>query len=270
MANFSASMAVRPGRSQRRAHLVAHDLLDLADVVDEVVQALVRQQAAVGVVGIADVRGDGVGGIGKALVLGQPAEVRAVEGDGGLDDGEADLLVQIEDVLRALLGVAGIGMRQGLRRILRAVDADAVAHLAAQQLIDGHARLLAGDVPQRHLDGADELAPGLERAQAPDAAHDVLDIGGIAAHDHVAEVGHVDVDEVLVLLDLGIAVDSLVGLHAQADVIADDRALEVRDLHETPPFCVVLSLFAGRIRPVLTIPQRVRSVNPKTRLNPGT
>ena len=62
-------------------------------------------------------------------------------------------------------------------------------------------------------------------AKAADAAHHVLDVGRVAAHDHVAEVGDVDVDEVLALLHLGLAVNALVGLDAQADVVADDRAL---------------------------------------------
>ena len=35
------------------------------------------------------------------------------------------------------------------------VDPDLVAHLAAEELVDRHARGLAGDVPERVLDGAD-------------------------------------------------------------------------------------------------------------------
>ena len=98
------------------AHLVAHDLLDRAHVVDEVMQALVRQQAAVGAVRVGHGRGDRVGGVGVALLLRQAAEARAVEGNGGLDDGKARLLVQPQYVLRPLTGVLWVGVGQLLLR----------------------------------------------------------------------------------------------------------------------------------------------------------
>ena len=47
-----------------------------------------------------------------------------------------------------------------------AVDADLVAHLAAQQFVDGQPRRLAGNVPKRHFNRTDRAAPRLERTHA--------------------------------------------------------------------------------------------------------
>ena len=163
-------------------------------------------------------------------------------GERRLDDGEAIVFMDGQHIFSALRSGLGLRMRQLVVGIERAVDANLVAHLSAQQLIDGQARFLARNIPQRHLDGADDLAPGLERAQAADAAHHVLDVGRVAADDHAAVIGNRGVDEFLEILHLGIAVDALVRDHAQADVRADNRTLEIYDLHVLPPFCVFLYL----------------------------
>ena len=101
-------------------------------------------------------------------------------------------------VLRIILRVVA---RHG--KAQRAViDADLVAHLAAQQLVDRQARGLAGDVPERHLDGAHGAAVGLERAALADAQHHPLDVGRVRADQGLAEGEHLRLDERLVVLDL--------------------------------------------------------------------
>src|SRR5690606_10267899 len=114
------------------------------------------------------------------------------------------------------------------------VDAHPVAYLAAEQFIDRQSGSLARNVPQCHLDRADRTAPGLERAQTPDLQHDALDVGRVLADDQIAIKEHVRLEVRLVRLGLPIAVDPFVRGNPYDGIVADDRALDIRNLHHSP------------------------------------
>src|SRR6202011_6127148 len=59
------------------------------------------------------------------------------------------------------------------------VDANPVADLSPQQLEDRKAGGLAGNIPERHFDGADCAPPRFEAPQAPDLQHDSLHVRGV-------------------------------------------------------------------------------------------
>src|SRR3954463_10666440 len=98
----------------------------------------------------------------------------AVEGYPHLDDGET---------LRGGLHLGHIGGVVGWLVPVHGeadgavVDAHAVAHLAAEELVDGEPGGLASHVPEGHLDRADGTPPRLEAAARADLAHDALDVG---------------------------------------------------------------------------------------------
>ena len=149
-----------------------------------------------------------------------------VEADGHLDEGEAFF------GFLHLLHVLGVVLRHltfHRRPEASVVDADAVADLAAQQLVDGHSGDLAGDVPESDLDRAYCRAPRLEGAKPADLQHDSLDVGGIFAQkivlieeDHRLEVR-------LGRLGLAIAGDTLIGNDSNDGVAADDGASQIGD-----------------------------------------
>ena len=85
----------------------------------------------------------------------------------------------------------------------------------------------------------------LEYAKAADAAHHVLDVGGVAADDLLLVVFNVGEDEILEIFHLCVAVDARVGADSKRDVAADDRALEVGDLHKVSPFRVLYLCLIG-------------------------
>ena len=154
---------------------------------------------------------------------------------------EADALLDHEEVFGPLhhpLDVGGVvlGAVAGALLADRAVvDADLVADLAAEELVDRHAGGLAGDVPEGVLDGADRRAVGLEGAALADLQHHPLDVGGVLADQRVAEVQDAGLEVGLGELDLAEAVEALVGDDADDWVLADDGAAEVGDLHRAPP-----------------------------------
>ena len=111
------------------------------------------------------------------------------------------------------------------------VDPHLVAHLAAEQLVDRHARRLAGDVPERMLDGADGGAVGLERAALADLQHHALDVGRVLADQRLAEMQHPGLEIGLGVLDFAKAVEAFVGDDADDGVLADDGAAQIGDLH---------------------------------------
>ena len=80
-------------------------------------------------------------------------------------------------------------LRLRVVRVLRlrvAVDADLVAHLAAEQLVDGQTERLAGQVPERDLDARQgrDVLPGLrprEDAERADALEERVDVERVLA-----------------------------------------------------------------------------------------
>ena len=130
---------------------------------------------------------------------------------------EADALLHHEEVFRPLhhpFDVGGVVLRLVAGALLadRAViDPHLVAHLAAEQLVDRNASRLAGDVPQRMLDGADRRAIGFERAALADLQHAALDVGRVLADQRIAEMQHPRFEIGLGELDLAKAVEALIG-----------------------------------------------------------
>ena len=150
---------------------------------------------------------------------------------------EADALLHHEEVLRLLhhpfdVGRVVLGPVAGALPADRAVvDADLVAHLAAEQLVDRNARGLAGDVPERVLDGGDRGAIGLERAALADLHHAALDVGRVEPDQRVLEMEHPGLEVGLGVLDLAEAIEALVGDDADDGVLADNGAAQVGDFH---------------------------------------
>ena len=121
-----------------------------------------------------------------------------------------------------MLGAAG---HFGL--IERAIGADMVADLAAEQAIDRRIGGLAGNVPERMFDGADGSAEGLEAAADADAAHDALDVARILADDPVLELQNLRLDIGLGRLDLAPAGDPFIGGDADDGAAGNDSAFEI-------------------------------------------
>jgi hypothetical protein len=111
------------------------------------------------------------------------------------------------------------------------IDAHLVPHFAAEKLVDGKARGLAGYVPERDLDDADGGAPRLEAASLPDFQHHPLYVGGIFAQKRIAEREDVRLQKRLPRLHLRITVDACVRDDPHDGTLAQDRAFEVDDLH---------------------------------------
>ena len=211
---------------QREADLVAEDLLHGGDAVDDVVEAAFGHQA--GVEGAVE----GAGGGGAVVEVLELALLRAVEGDALLDDGEA--LGEGEHPL-AILGIMlGRGAAHGHAEGA-VVGADVVADLAAEELVDGDAGGLAGEIPQRHLDDADRRAVGLEGAALADFQHHALDVGGVLADQRLAELQHEGLEVGLPGLHRAVAGEAFVGDEAQDRVLADDGDLGVGDFHFRAP-----------------------------------
>ena len=62
--------------------------------------------------------------------------------------------------------------------------------------------------------------------------HDALDVGRVVADQRLAELQDERLEVGLVLLDLAVAADALVGDDPHDRVLADDGAFEVGDLHD--------------------------------------
>src|SRR5262249_17018813 len=138
-----------------------------------------------------------------------------------LDAGaEADADVHLEDAETArhvgLELVAHVDGVLGFGRV--AVAADAVAELAAEELVDGDAVGFAGKVHERHLDGADATCEAGVSAKRFYLAEELVDVAGILAEDAALE--HEGVNLAGAVADFAEAVDALVG------VDADDGATE--------------------------------------------
>ena len=200
-------------------------------MVDIGVEGFFREQAAVvqHIGGLRHLRIGVVGGFVEADILEKaPTMKRAT----ALDDRKAlGQLAQGEDVLSLFFrrighGVGGIGIAKA-----PVVHPDSVAHLAAEQLVHWNAGVFARDVPKRHFNSADDFPPRLKRARSPDAAHDEFHVRRIAAQNQIPVVGDSGSYKVLALLHFGVAIDALIGDHADDDVAADNRALDIGDFH---------------------------------------
>ena len=212
---------------ERKADLVSQHVLHRLDALDDVSQSALGHQSAV-----YEERSpalDPAAGLRAAVgEVGDLLDHARVERDAHLDDGEA--------LRRGLhhphvVGVVVGGLSGEREPDAAVVDHDAVADLAAEQLVHRDAGGLAGDVPQGDLDGADGRAPGLEAAEAADPPHDALDVGRVLADDVVAVEEDVGFQVGLGPLGLPEAVDALVRGDPDDGVAADDGALQVGDLH---------------------------------------
>lgn len=123
---------------------------------------------------------------GHALARG--GVVAAVHIDVDLERGEAHGL----DLFELLRGEGIVGVVVG--RV--AIDAHAVAYLAAEQLIDGDAERLASQVPERNFDGSESrdilpaLGPGEDAVGGADALLQRFDVQRVASDQGVAEGAH--------------------------------------------------------------------------------
>ena len=121
-----------------------------------------------------------------------------LDGDVGLAGGEALGLHLLADPGEILVGphrrrAADVGIAHAVGAAMRPVDRNAVAQLAAEQLIDRHAQRLALDVEQRVLDGGDGLADdAAARLGRSGGEHgvDQLDLHRV----HADHVGHQRLD----------------------------------------------------------------------------
>ena len=119
-----------------------------------------------------------------------------------------------------------------------AVDADAVAHLAAQQVGDAHAQGLALDVPQRLVDAGQCAHVDAAAAVEAGAVHHgpvVLDLAGVLADEVIGQLIDHGGDGVGAAFEhrLAPAVDALVGFDfEEAPARRDDEGGEAGDFHE--------------------------------------
>ena len=155
-------------------------------------------------------------------VVGRPVDPVEAVGVAGLIDvdlerGEAHGL----DLLELLRGEGIVGVVVG--RV--AIDAHAVAHLAAEELIDGDAERLAGQVPERNFDGGEgrdilpALGPG-ENAVETDAFPQRLDVQRVASDEGVAEGAHQGHAAHNGVGGFTVPEDALVGVDADVELIA--------------------------------------------------
>ena len=179
--------------------------------------------------------------------------------DVDLGRGEA----QVDDLRDELAGfgiVAAVGARV-------AVDAHAVAHPAAEQLIDRDLQGLARQVPERDLDRAERghILAGLRAGEDPGRAQpleDGVDVQGVLADERIAESRDDRGPAADGIHAFTVADQSLVGVdpHVQR---ADEGRAHVRDLQLRPPLRRSRGL-NGRRQPL-----QVRTDRPGSRPRPG-
>ena len=140
---------------------------------------------------------------------------------------------------RVALGArVGHALDQGFPGVAKdvVVDAAAVAHAAAQQLVDGNLEVLAGDVPERDVNGAErahhrraaEVAPAVhvlpvvfdpQRVLAHQVAAHLLDGGG-GRFQETPGAGFTQAHQ------------PVVRMHLHQQVLIQEHRFDFGDLHE--------------------------------------
>ncbi len=225
---------------RRQGQLTAHDGSNLGHVLLQEVQPLFREvDAAQGVWHVVEVIPSVAG---QARLLG-----RQVGGPAGGRCGPSQLLQiaqgraqgarlvgdQVGAHIHLGPGKASSdafleSLTHGARRVIAlgvgvAIQPHAVAELAAQHLIDGHAVGLAGQIPQGHLDAADAASLPTVPAELLDAAEQAVHVARILSQDAALE--HLGIQLVGAVAHLAIAHQALVGLDLEQDAMhrrADD------------------------------------------------
>ena len=193
----------------------------------------------------------------------QPLEARLARIEGGVGAGGIELdrgkaLPKVfqrplrRRMRRRIDGAIRIGVRAGLVRIEIGVAAQPLVDLAAEEVVDGLHDRLADDVPQRHLDPAEDAhqrgvgTGGV--AAAVDVAPQGLDAERIGVEhvplEHVADHRHDRLGREARRIDLADALDSAGRPELQKDKIASAESgwrvahhegLQIGDLHAAPP-----------------------------------
>ena len=162
-----------------------------------------------------------------------PVETRGVAAVVDVDLGRGE--TQVDDLGDELLGlriVAVVGPRV-------AVDADAVAHPAAQQLVDRKPQGLARQIPQRDLDRAErgDILAGLRSGEYPGGAQpleDGVDVQRVLADQREAESRDDGGPAADGIHAFAVADQSLVGVDPHVKRANEGRA-HVGDLQLRPP-----------------------------------
>ena len=206
---------------KRQPHFIAQHLFHGGDTGDQMLEAPFGERAAVTQVALR---------LGFAIEkVGDRTGHGAVKGDRLFDDTKA-LWQRLDfgDMVGARLGrLVGHGEVNG-----GVVDADLVAHLAAQQFVDGQPSGLTGNVPERHFNRTDRTAPRLERAHAPNLHHHPLHVGRVFAQDQVTVKQHMGLEIGLKALCLAIALQPGISGDAHHRRIAQDCTFEIDDSHD--------------------------------------
>ena len=137
-----------------------------------------------------------------------------------LEEGKTHLHALLQRLAHGLTGVlaAHVGI---------AIDADLVAELAAQHLVDGHAIGFARDIPEGQLDATDAAGLASMMAELLDAAEDLVDVAGVLAQDAALE--HQGIALAAAIAHLAIAHQALVGV--DLDQRAGHGGADVGDAH---------------------------------------
>ena len=124
------------------------------------------------------------------------------------------------------------------------IDADLVAHLAAEQPPHRHAEVLPEDIPERHLDARDRARP--DRPEPPERLllhdpHGLFDVARITSDEQRRQILHGADDRARLPLQRGFAPAVkpwIVGLDAHEDPVPHlgihDARAQARDLHRSP------------------------------------
>ena len=138
-----------------------------------------------------------------------------------LQEGKAMFHALLERV--AHLGAVGLAAHVGI-----AVDADFVAELAAQHLVNGHAEGLAGQIPERHLDAAHPAALAGVPAKLLDAAEELVDVAGIFTQEQAFQ--HQGIGLGGGITHLAITYQALVGIQLHQGAV-HRRAGDIGEAH---------------------------------------
>ena len=149
----------------------------------------------------------------------------------------------------ALGARVGHALYQGFAGVAQdvVVDAAAVAHVSAEELVDGYFEVLAGNVPEGDVDGA-ERAHDRGAAEMAPAVHVlpvVLDPHRVLAHQvaaHFFDGGGGGFQEAPGA-GLAQAHQAVVGMHLHQQVLVQEQRFDFGDLHEcsryAPGACIV-------------------------------